>query len=181
MADFPTFKYHPDPIKTGSVIESDMTCIVCEQKRGYIYVGPAYAVEEYSEEICPWCINDGSAHEKLDAEFCDSAGVGGYSADTVADNIIEEVAYRTPGFLGWQQEQWFTHCNDAAAFLGAVGYKELLEHGDDAIQAIRASTGLAEDDEWQEFFEILDKDGAPTAYLFRCLHCGAYGGYTDND
>jgi hypothetical protein len=31
----PTFRYHPDPIATGSIIASDETCLCCEQERGY--------------------------------------------------------------------------------------------------------------------------------------------------
>ena len=38
-----------------------------------------------------------------------------------------------------------------------------------------------EGDDWLAFFDALDKDGSPTGYLFRCLHCGALGGYTDSD
>ena len=37
--------------------------------------------------------------------------------ESVSDEIVAEVAYRTPGFTGWQQERWFTHCA-AGEFLG---------------------------------------------------------------
>ncbi len=30
----PTFKYHPDPLATGSVIESNVECVCCGQARG---------------------------------------------------------------------------------------------------------------------------------------------------
>ena len=32
----PTFRYHPDPVATGAVVESDVTCVVCEKQRGYV-------------------------------------------------------------------------------------------------------------------------------------------------
>ncbi|MFA8325886.1 CbrC family protein [Burkholderia ubonensis] len=35
--------------------------------------------------------------------------------------------------------------------------------------------------EWNRLLAALDKDGAPTAYVFRCRHCGAPGGYQDFD
>jgi len=41
--DLPKFKYHPDPIATGSVAESENICACCEQARGYIYSGPVYS------------------------------------------------------------------------------------------------------------------------------------------
>ena len=172
----PTFRYHPDPIATGSVEASEHLCIICNKARGYIYTGPIYCEAEITGGICPWCIADGSAHAELGAEFTDRAGVG----DGIPNSVLAEVAYRTPGYSGWQQELWFTHCNDATAFLGVVGRKELDALGPEAIASIQASTGL-EDDEWERFFERLDKDGSPTAYLFRCLHCGIYGGTTDFD
>jgi len=180
--ELPFFKYHPHPLATGSIQLSDIACVVCGQARGYVYTGPVYAVGEYAHCICPWCIADGTAHEKLKAEFTDFAGIGDCDGcgNLVSEAISEEIAYRTPGFSDWQQERWFTHCDDAAAFLGAVGYEELMTMEPAAVEAIRQESGL-EDEEWEDFFESLKRNGSPTAYLFRCLHCGAYGGYQDVD
>jgi uncharacterized protein CbrC (UPF0167 family) len=103
----PTFKYHPDPLATGSVIKSDAECVCCGEARGYVYAGPVYAEEEYEQSICPWCIADGSAHDDLGATFTDEDGIGGHGEwDDVQQDVIDEVAHRTPGFTGWQQEQW---------------------------------------------------------------------------
>lgn len=82
----PKFKYHPDPVGTGSIVESDVECCCCGKTRGYIYVGPVYAEEEYEECICPWCIADGSARKKLDARFTDEALVGGGGEWTSSSN-----------------------------------------------------------------------------------------------
>lgn len=30
----PTFKYHPDPVKSGSIQESETECLCCERQRG---------------------------------------------------------------------------------------------------------------------------------------------------
>lgn len=177
----PRFKYHPDPLATGSVRASDTECVCCDEARGYIYVGPAYAVEEYDKEICPWCIADGRAHAELDVTFSDDAGVGGGQWDEVPEAVVAEVTCRTPGFSGWQQEQWWTHCGDAAAFIGAAGRRELETFGDEAVEAIRDSTAISDEREWRRFFAALDKDGSPRAYMFRCLRCGALGGYQDCD
>ena len=178
----PEFKYHPDPIATGSVVASDSDCARCGLSRGYIYRGPVYSTEELDDALCPWCIADGSAHATYDASFTDEGGVGDYGSwDAVPDAVVDEVAHRTPGFSGWQQERWWTHCGDAAAFIGRAGRDELNAHGPQAIRAIQESTGLADGREWERFFAALDKDGSPTAYLFRCTHCGALGGYQDCD
>jgi uncharacterized protein CbrC (UPF0167 family) len=178
----PTFKYHPDPISTGTVVKSSTECVCCGKARGFIYTGPVYAVEEYDQCICPWCIADGSAHEKLEASFTDEDGIGGRAMwDEVSDEVKEELAYRTPGFSGWQQEQWWTHCGDAAVFLGRAGRKELKALGPQAIAAIQDSAGLPDGPEWDQFFAALDKESSPTAYLFRCTKCGQSGGYQDCD
>jgi uncharacterized protein len=178
--NLPDFRYHPDPIATGSVKVADAMCVCCDQVRGYIYTGPVYSEEEHEEDICPWCIADGSAHQKLKAEFTDAASVGGTGSwPDVPEDVVEEVAYRTPGFTGWQQERWFTCCDDAAVFLGAVGAKELSAFGREAAEAIREELGWTDGSEWQKYLLSLDRTGQPTAYLFRCLHCQKFGGYSD--
>jgi uncharacterized protein len=175
----PNFTYHPNPVETGSIKESDTICQVCEQQRGMIYTGPVYSEEVLNEAVCPWCIADGKAHEKFGAEFVNAAGVGGYRDwEQVPDAIIEGVAYRTPGFSGWQQERWFTHCGDAAEFLGCAGKKELQAFGADAICAIQRESGL-EGADWSTYYGALDKNIGPTAYIFRCRHCSTVGGYSD--
>ena len=148
--------------------------------RGYIYVGPVYAIEEYQDCLCPWCIADGSANVKLHASFTDESGVGGYGAwDSVPEEVTDEVAHRTPGFSGWQQEQWWTHCSDAGEFLGSAGQKELETLGPEAVTAIQQNAGLV-GAEWERLLRALKKDGSPTAYVFRCKHCGTHGGYWDS-
>jgi uncharacterized protein CbrC (UPF0167 family) len=179
MTELPRFKYHPDPVDTGSVIPSDAICRACDHARGYVYEGFPYAEEDLEGGICPWCIADGTAASRFDAEFCDTAGIGGYGRwEPVPDTVMDEVSKRTPGFTGWQQERWWTHCGDAAEYLGRAGRRELSERWPDAIEAIRAEIGY-EGDRWDEYFSALDSEGSPTAYVFRCCHCRAFGGYSD--
>ena len=89
--------------------------------------------------------------------------------------VVEEITRRTPGFTGWQQESWLYHCGDGAAFLGPAGYAE-LERYPDALDMIREDLrrfGWSAS-ETEGFLRQLDRAGEPTAYLFRCLHCGSY-------
>jgi len=176
----PTFRYHPDPIGTGSIVASDTACRACGRVRGFIYTGPAYAEEELAESLCPWCIADGTAAAKFAATFVDGDGVGDYGSwDSVTPAVVEEVTQRTPAFSGWQQERWWTHCHDAAEFLGVAGRRELEDHWPDAIPAIRAEAGYGDSD-WADYFAALDRQHGPTAYVFRCRHCGQLGGYSDS-
>lgn len=113
----PTFRYHPDPIATGSIVASDAACEACKKPRGYVYTASAYCTEEYDECICPWCIADGSAAKTFDATFFDDSGVG-RDSDPVSAELVNVIITRTPGFSGLQGERWWTHCSQPAAFLG---------------------------------------------------------------
>ena len=115
----PTFRYHPDPVATGSVEASEAACPCCERARGFAYVGPVYAEDEV-EGLCPWCIADGSAASRFGAELTEVE-------DEVPEAVLVELTQRTPGFTGWQQEHWLVHCDDGSAYLGSSGEDE-LEH-----------------------------------------------------
>lgn len=167
----PVFKYHPDPLATGAIKASDEMCVACDRSRGYIYVGPVYAVEELVEQLCPWCIADGSAARKFDASFTD---VGSDAPPGVAPAVTDEVEHRTPGFAGWQQEHWLYHCGDAAAFLGRVGCEE-LQQTPEALNVLLAQQEHGEAPD----VALLDTDGDATAYMFRCLACGTHLAYAD--
>jgi uncharacterized protein CbrC (UPF0167 family) len=49
-SEVPRFRYHPDPIATGSVVPSDATCALCSEARGYIYTGPVHCEEEHEAD-----------------------------------------------------------------------------------------------------------------------------------
>jgi len=153
----PTFRYHPDPVATGSFVATSGPCPYCGSDRSYVYNGPIYAIEE-PDPPCPLCIADGSFAARFDAEFTDPDPLAGLDSE-----IVDEVTRRTPGYSGWQVEQWMTHCDDAAAFLGPVGYQELQGHPE-AMEQLRPDLG-------DDGLASLSRDGSPTAYLFRCRHC----------
>lgn len=102
--------------------------------------------------VCPWCIVDGSAHERFEAEFTDAACVGDHGSwEPIPNSVVEEVAFRTPGFSGWQQERWWTHCADAAEFLGRVGRKEAESLGPGFLSGIRREADLDGDPYWDQY------------------------------
>jgi uncharacterized protein len=177
MLPLPNFRYHPHPLLTKSIVASSAKCLACRRSRGFIYDGPVIAAEDYDKAFCPWCIADGSVGERFEAEFTDV--IYGRPNDVPAD-VVHEIASRTPGFFGWQQEHWLYHCGDGAAFLGCVGAPE-LEVYPDAVQAVRSEMV---DSRWREdqidkFINSLRNDQSPSAYLFRCLRCERYLAYSD--
>ena len=120
MDDLPIFKYNPNTLELGIIKKEKTICPVCGELKGYVYKGPFYSTEEV-DGICPWCIKDGSASKKYTGEFQDSA-----SCEPVdKDEYLEELITRTPGYSGWQQEQWLSHCGDFCALEAYVGWKEI--------------------------------------------------------
>jgi hypothetical protein len=95
------------------------------------------------------------AHARFGIEFTDLASIGGSGWPMPANAVVEEVAWRTPGFSGWQQERWFTCCHDAAAFLGHAGAAELAGLSPEAGQAIALECGFTGD-------ELKDYIGRPS-------------------
>ncbi len=163
MEKLPQFKYHPDPLRTGAVEESETECVCCHRKRGFIYVAGVYATGEYDELICPWCIADGSAAKKFDATF-----YGGLFDSQTPSEVRDEINRRTPGYNSWQSEEWKTHCGDVCEFHGDAPKTELHEV---AINPIRLDLAL-NDDEWTKFVEHYEPGGDPAIYKFVCRHCG---------
>jgi uncharacterized protein CbrC (UPF0167 family) len=58
--ELPDFKYHPNPMATGSIVPSAEVCPVCGETRGFAYDGIPYGTNEL-EHICPWYISSGAA------------------------------------------------------------------------------------------------------------------------
>ncbi|WP_232667163.1 CbrC family protein [Pseudonocardia sp. TRM90224] len=174
----PVFRYHPDPIATESAVPDDHVCAVCGVRRQTRYDGPIYGSQP--ESVCLHCIHSGEAAralatpgapEDIAASFSDAQDVPA----EVPIAVVDEITQRTPGFTAWQQGYWLYHCADGAAFLGPAGYAELEPHPD-ALDSIRADCRIYDwpEDDIEEMLHQLDRDGSPTAYLFRCLHCGTH-------
>ena len=170
----PKFKYHPDPIATGSVKESDEICDCCNQKRGFVYTSTLYSAEEVGT-ICPWCIADGSAAKKYDGMFSDDYPL---VDEGLSEDIINEVVHRTPGFSSWQQEVWLACCDDACAYHGDVSKQELNEMSLNSFKDAFEDQGITE--EFFEKFKTSYKPGGnPAIYKWVCLKCGKTKYYAD--
>ncbi|WP_338087909.1 CbrC family protein [Nocardioides lijunqiniae] len=164
----PVFRYHPDPLATGSVVVSDDECERCGHSRGFVYSGPIYSSDEI-ESLCPWCISDGTASEAFSADFTttDEAPSGVDAA------VHDELVHRTPGFSGWQQERWLFHCGDGAEFVGRAGWAE-------ASASPGAIDSMLRDGWTEDALQHLSPEGDLTAYLFRCRRCREFLAYADS-
>jgi uncharacterized protein CbrC (UPF0167 family) len=172
--DLPRFPYHPDPLATGAIARSPVACTSCGRRRDYVYRGPVFAAEELVDCLCPWCIASGAAAAAFDAVFTDLEEPG------VPPSVVERVTRRTPGFSGWQQERWLTHCGDAAAYVGRVGAADLDDDPGTHLIILRELRRRGYDvRQARELVRTLVRDGSPTAHRFRCLHCAAAVAYWD--
>jgi uncharacterized protein CbrC (UPF0167 family) len=61
-----------------------------------------------------------------------------------------------------------------------AGREEIEKYGPNLIDALRYESGI-DNTNWPGYFDAMEADGSPTAYVFRCLHCGKLGGYSDCD
>ena len=65
----PKFRYHPDPLETGSFIEGEAKiCPCCGKESSTYYAKSPYAQDDV-DYLCPVCISNGEAAKKFDAEF----------------------------------------------------------------------------------------------------------------
>ena len=168
-----SFKYHPDPLKTGAFKNNMMVaCDCCGKDTDVYYTGPFYSTATV-DYLCPECIASGAAAEEFDGEFQDSESV-----DEVSDPLkLDELIHRTPGYCGWQQEYWLAHCGDYCAFLGYPMWEDLEKAGlaEEIEETYREDIN---DIDFEDAREHLETDGG---YLFRCLHCGKHFIYIDFD
>lgn len=177
--DLPSFKYHPDPIASGSVRAGPEQCRCCRKARGLIYVGPVYSEKDGLEEsLCPWCIADGQANAKFAAEFHDVEAI----APGASGAAVAELTRRTPGFAEWQSVEWPVCCGDLMKFLEPAGIEETRRKYYTVegqlmgviVHEMGISGGAA-----VRLLQSLHRDRGPTAFIFKCQSCDTVLGKID--
>lgn len=161
----PIFRYYPDPLSNGSIISSQATCVCCNKARGYMYAKGPYGLEGIEEEeLCPWCIADGSAAQKLGCSFIQDLEA------EVPGSVFDEIMQRTPGYETWQGEYWMCHCNDACIFLGEMTGERFAAVPDIIFDKYASENGFIE--AWRGAREKYVRATDASVYEFRCAHCG---------
>ena len=173
--DLPFFKYHPNPLATGAFTQAQyaVVCDCCGCSTHIYYDGPFYAIDDINY-LCPNCIASGAAAKKFDGDFQDD---GCLEPKVLDAEKVDELIHRTPGYSGWQQEYWRSHCGDFCAFIGYVRAAEL--------KALGVLDEVLDDPQWSEEEKDLIKTsvngGSLQCYLFKCLHCGQHMVWMDCD
>lgn len=161
----PKFKYNLNPIENRIIVRKEAICSCCNEKTEFVYEGPFYSIEDV-EVICPWCIEDGKAAQKYYGRFQDTSAC----EKVIGKESLDELIYRTPGYSGWQQEVWLSHCGDFCAFIGYVGWseiEELVNELEEDLDKIKRAYKLT-----QEELENALEYGSLQGYLFKCVVCG---------
>lgn len=86
------------------------------------------------------------------------------------EEYIDELIFRTPGYHGWQQEYWLSHCGDFCAIVQYVGWKEiehLEEELSEDIEEICSGGNVTK----ENLKQWLVNGGDLQGYLFQCVHC----------
>jgi uncharacterized protein len=178
----PEFKYHKKPLTSGVFIESEDECSVCGMKNKYRYDGPIFSEEEIESAICPECIKNGKAREKFQLEFVDRRSIGDNGRwENVGEEIKDIICFNTPGFYGYQHEKWWTHCKDAAVFLGSFNGYELKGQVLDDMENLLLKDGDLTRNNARKLILKCNNDSGPYLFLFQCLKCDVFGGYVDYD
>lgn len=171
----PHFKYHPDPISSGVFEQRPILCSVCGLERDYAYVGPIYAVKAVEADICPWCIADGAAAAKYNAEFGDTVGC----EDITDKAATTEYLRRTPGYKTWQGQSCLSHHGDFCAFIRYASWDDVTAHRADLKDDLE--TSLSELDWAEPELQKAMLHEHISGYLLQCVHCGKYRMYWDFD
>jgi uncharacterized protein CbrC (UPF0167 family) len=162
----PHFTYHPDPLATGMFKHKSASCPCCEKTTPFVYAQKPYCADEV-EDLCPWCIADGSAAKKFGAVFSDGRPL---IKAGLKQAIVDEVVHRTPGYISWQQDSWLACCEDACEFHGDLKKEELPSLPPDTVAEFR-SKNRVDDRIWTNLVAKYQPGGSPAIYKFVCRHC----------
>ncbi|MBF0659845.1 CbrC family protein [Psychrobacter sp. NG25] len=170
----PIFKYHPDPIATGAIEQTEENCECCGKSAGFRATSTIFSVHDI-QTICPWCIADSSAAEKFSGSFSDSHLL---LSDGIDKEIVREVCERTPSFISWQQERWLSHCNDACEFHGGAKRSDLEGLQNKSLDQFLADEYMTAES-WSIILQSYNNSGDTVIYKFKCRVCGEYKFYAD--
>jgi len=169
LVTLPTFRYHPDPLKSKVVAASTGPCPRCGLDRGLAYTGPVYAIEHVTG-LCFPCIADGSAAYKWDLEF-----VNPYGPEPLDDAARrDELLHRTPGYFSAQGDPWPVHCADYCALLGPVVWDD-ISHIEAELAADLSRVATSLEICLADLLSDLKRPASPLwAHLFQCLGCSRH-------
>ncbi|WP_162869132.1 CbrC family protein, partial [Escherichia coli] len=68
--------------------------------------------------------------------------------ELIHDDNLEELLFRTPSYIAWQEPQWLSHCNEFCSFVRYLDRSELHDMRNDlqeGISLLKENYGLSVD------------------------------------
>lgn len=202
--ELPNFKYHPNPIETGSILKSDEKCQCCNVSKGYIYCGSFYSKHPV-REFCPWCIANGEAAEKFDGSFIASleseffisnlsnekisllekvmalfSNKPKYPNNDLPQESDLELFCKTPGFSSYQEEVWLEHCGKPCEYHGLAVTEDLQGISQEEIERLVNHSSMTLDD-IKELAALPPKTKLDNLFKFKCINCNELRFWEDLD
>jgi len=109
------FKYYKNTDKVFE--EKDIICELCEKTSNYNYIWWFYWSESF-ENICVDCIKNWILKE-YDCYLNEVCNI------ELDNKIKEEIEYRTPSIVSFQEQCWPSHCNDACTYYWIANYNDI--------------------------------------------------------
>lgn len=173
----PYFKFHPEPLKTGAIVVEAITCECCGKDSDYRYDGPFYSEKEVTD-LCPDCIANGQAATRFDGCFTERDDIQVPRGVQYYNELLNEIALRTPGLLSDQQGKWLWLENAPGVYQGHIGLEFAETYGDDFWISVRENSGISEAE--LPSIKAGIKSGAISLYCFKSLHSDRRSGYIDH-
>ena len=187
-----TFSYFAEPHVWSTYASEPAVCKACG-RRAPGYRGPFYGIDDV-DFVCEDCLASGALQRlgqttndpdggalrqqltKLQTELSDS------ERERVVGERTDELQYRTPPLVTWQDWFWPAHCGDYCRFLKEAGKLDLerLAAPQSGRSFLASHLGDAADTDldylWQCIRPDSPKDGSVPydvgLWLFQCLACG---------
>lgn len=166
----PEFPYHEDPEHTGAVEPSNAICSCCGKQQGFVYTGPIRVTRQQGaepEELCPWCVADGSAARKYEIVFMRPESL---TSKDLPSEVVSAITCRTPGYSSWQEAVWLCHCGDGCVFCGDLTEEEAHQPDWEAVAALTGESVQKAKQSWQSIAATY-KRADPSIFKFKCRHC----------
>jgi uncharacterized protein CbrC (UPF0167 family) len=163
----------PNAYDLGLFSKETFTCEICNTEQSYRYIGPLYMENEKStgtfkvtdteHKICAYCIENGSAAEKLNADFkdIDILEQTCYNQEHIdeekCDSVINTWLYKTPNFKGLETELWPICCSNFTSFIGYLSASENFSRDLNLNEVPSALTAKLEGETVENLFQNLEE------------------------
>ena len=191
------FRYHRDPHNFSTYSPEPQTCTLCGNNTSG-YEGPFHSLKEI-DFVCEECLVNGKLAEHdattnegdlrtLRKEIrIKNPDVSDLEIERLVQIADDELSYRTPRVVTWQDFFWPVHCADYCCFVKEAGKSDILKIApEDQIHLLFDDS---DDESFRVWFEAI-RPGSPKnnsiahsigVYLFQCLHCQKYKVLWDAD